>query len=364
MRERVCELRVPRDHPVMSQPFRWGILGTGNIAGQFARDVAALPDHEIAAVASRDMDRAKAFCAALCRDWQGAPLPGQPRALGSYFDLLKKDDLEAVYVAFPNHLHAEWTIRSLDASRHVLCEKPLAVSPRDGRAMFGAARQAGRTLIEAFMYRTHPQTKAIVAAVKSGEIGRLTHIRTSFCFRLRNTAGNIRLDPALGGGALMDVGCYCIDFTNLLADSPVREVRATRRMHESGVDMMTSAVLDYENGVQATFTCGMDAQSDNTAVISGTEGYITVAWPWKPTPETAGFTIARGIPPRQDLKPGEKAIALPPVFVEAPADVPLFALEARAFAATCRGDVEPFVTEAQSLATLAVLGRISASRPA
>lgn len=341
----------------MSDTFRWGILGTGNIAGQFARDLAALPYHEIVAVASRSADRASAFCRVLelCRDRKGA----HPAcAITDYNQLLADPLLDAVYISLPNSLHAEWSIKALQAGRHVLCEKPLAMSSAEGQAMFTAARKADRLLIEAFMYRCHPQTHKILDTVRRGEIGRLTHIRTSFCFRLRNTAGNIRLDPALGGGALMDVGCYCIDFSNMLAGSPVREVHATRRLPESGVDMMTSAVLGYENGVQATFTCGMDAQSDNAAVISGTEGYITVKWPWKPTSETAGFTISRGIPPRQDLKPGEKPTAPPPVFVEAPADLPLFAMEARAFAAACRGEAAPFMTQAESRANLDLLGRI------
>ena len=213
-------------------------------------------------------------------------------------------------------------------------------------------------LIEAFMYRAHPQTQKLVETLRRGEIGRLTHIRTSFCFHVRNTAGNIRLDPALGGGALMDVGCYCISLSNLLAGAALRGVQAASRQHDSGVDMMSSAVLEYENGVQATFTCGMDGQSDNSAVISGTEGYLTVAWPWKPTNETAGFTVARGVPPKQDLKARERVTTPPPVFVEAPADLPLYALEARAFAAACRGEATPFVTEAESLATADVLERI------
>ena len=348
----------------MADRFRWGILGTGNIARQFARDLAALPDCEIAAVASRSVEKAASFCDMLWADRQGAgrgagrETAAQPRALGSYATLLDERDLDAIYLSLPNNLHCEWTIRALEAGHHILCEKPLAMDVAEARQMFAAAHKAGRTLIEAFMYRCHPQTHKLLETVRRGEIGRVTHIRTSFCFHLRNTTGNIRLDPALGGGALLDVGCYCVNFSNLVAGAPVRAVHAASRRHESGVDMMTSALLEYEHGVQATFTCGMDAQSDNSAVISGTEGYITIAWPWKPTSATAGFTIARGIPPKQDLRPGEEAAAPPTLFVEAPADLPLYALEARAFVAACRGEAEPFVTEAESLATAEVLERI------
>ena len=332
----------------MPQVFRWGILGTGNIARQFARDLVGVADHEIVAVGSRSRAQADAFC----REHGGRAIEGYDPFIG--------EKLDAIYLTLPNTLHAEWTIKALAAGRHVLCEKPLAMSAAEGREMFRAARAAKRVLNEAFMYRCHPQTQQLLEIVRRGEIGRITHIRTSFCFHLRNTAGNIRLDPALGGGALMDVGCYCVSFSNLVAAAAVRVVHATSRRHESGVDIMTSGLLEYENGVQAAFTCGMDAQSDNTALISGTEGYITVAWPWKPTNATAGFTIARGIPPKQDLKWGQNASAPPPRFVEAPADLPLYALEARAFAAACRGEAEPFVTEAESLGTAQVLDQIRA----
>lgn len=333
----------------MSRPFRWAILGTGNIARQFARDVVVLPDHQIAAVASRSIQRARAFCDALGLS--------RERALEGYEAVLEDRSIDAIYVSLPNSLHHEWTIRGLEAGRHVLCEKPLAMSLAEARQMFEAARRADRLLVEAFMYRCHPQTARLVEAVRSGAIGRLTHIRTSFAFHLRNTAGNIRFEKRLGGGALMDVGCYCISFSNLLAGARVSRAGAVSRTTtdsgegaEAGVDVMTSGLLQYENGVQATFTCGMDAQSDNAAVISGTGGYITVPWPWKPTNATAGFTISRGIPPRQELAPGQKALAPAPAVVEAPSDVPLYALEARAFAAACRGEAEPFMTAAESLA--------------
>ena len=204
------------------------------------------------------------------------------------------------------------------------------------------------------MYRCHPQTTAIVEAVRRGEIGRLTHVRTSFAFHVRNTEHNVRFEPAMAGGALMDVGCYCLDFSRLLADAPLKSLSAVRRMHDGGVDIMTSGLIEYENGVQATFTCGMDAQSDNGAIISGSDGYIAVGWPWKPNNETAGFTVHGGVPPRQDLGPGQKPVAPPPRRVEARSDVPLFALEARAFAAACHGE-SAFMPREATLANAAAL---------
>ena len=336
----------------MSDRFRWGILGTGNIAGQFARDLKSLPGHELVSVASRDPSRAAKFCA----DHGGD-------AAESYDALLDDVGLDGIYLSLPNTLHAEWTIKALKAGHNVLCEKPLATSLAEAESMFAAAKKAKKTLIEAFMYRCHPQTKAVVAAVRRGNIGDLRTIKTSFAFRVRNTSGNIRFDPALAGGALMDVGCYCLNFSMLLADAPLRSAHAASRVHESGVDVATSGVLDFDNGVLATFACAMDAQDHNAATISGSEGYITVAVPWKPNNDAAGYTLCRGVPPRQDAKPGETPTAPPPEFVATPADFPLYALEARAFAATVRGKAEPFMPEIDSLTLAAALERLRSPTP-
>ena len=318
------------------QGFRWGVLGTGNIARQFCGDLRSLPGHELTAVASRDAGRAAAFC----RDFGG-------EAVGGYDALLGRDDLDGVYVSLPNAMHEEWAVKLLDAGHAVLCEKPLATDADAAGRMFAAADRAGRPLVEAFMYRCHPQTKAVVEAVRGGAIGELRSIRAGFCYRTTKTDGNVRFDPALAGGALMDVGCYCLDAAALLADSPVTTIHAVRRTHDRGVDVAASGVVGFENGVQATFACAMDTPADNALVACGTGGYLTVAVPWKPRGD-AGYTVHRGTPPRQDLEPGQKAVAPPPQFTATPADLPLYALEADAFARHVRGEKEAFMPHEDS----------------
>ena len=333
----------------MSDRFRWGILGTGNIARQFARDVAALPSHEIATVASRDPSKAAAFC----DEFGGSAADG-------YDALLDDIGLDGVYLSLPNTLHAEWSVKALKAGHHVLCEKPLATSHEEARRMFDAAAKAKRTLVEAFMYRCHPQTKAVVAAVRDGRVGRLTAIHASFIYRTNTIGGNIRFDPSLAGGALMDVGCYCLDLAMLLADSPVRSAHAAGRRHERGVDVMTSGLVEFENGVHATFTCGMDTTTDNVALVSGTDGYLSIAVPWKPL-TNPGYTLGRGTPPKQDLSPGQKAVTPPPEFAPTPASLPLYALEAEAFARAASGQAEPFMPAEHSLRLAALLERLKPS---
>ena len=323
----------------MATPFRWGILGCGNIARQFVNDVKDLPGHTIQSVASRSGEKAMAL-GKLC----------DATPIDSYADLLDDPSLDAIYVALPNSLHADWTIRSLKAGFHVLCEKPLATSASEAEKMFDAAAKHKKVLIEAFMYRCHPQTAAILEAVRGGAIGKVRHILTRFCFRVTKTEGNIRFDSDLAGGALMDVGVYCLDFARQIAGSEAKHVLSAQRRHESGVDVATSGTIEFDNGIHASFTCAMDAQTDNSLVISGTDGYLVCDWPWKPKPETSGYTIHGGIPPKQDVGTDQKPVAPPPQRVDVPVTLPLYALEAKAFAAACRGEAEPFMSRQDSIA--------------
>lgn len=334
----------------MSDRFRWGVLGTGNIASQFAADLAALPRHELACAGSRSLATAAAFC----DRFGGAPL-------GSYDAVLERSGLDAVYISLPNTMHARWSIKALSAGHPVLCEKPLAVSRGEAGSMFAAARKADRLLVEAFMYRCHPQTLGVLEAIRRGDIGRVTHVRTSFLYRTNKIEGNIRFDREMAGGALMDVGCYCLDFSMFVGGAGIERLHVVRREHERGVDVMSSGVAELSNGVHASFVCGMDTHSDNTARISGTEGYIQVSVPWKPRNDTAGYTLARGTPPRQDLAPGQKALAPPPESIPTPSPLPVYALEAEAFARAVRGEAEPFMAEQDSLRLAAALevGRVS-----
>jgi predicted dehydrogenase len=332
----------------MAEPrrLRLGILGTGNIARQFSSGVRSSDRCELTAVGSRTRAAAKVFATAF----------EVPRTHGDYEALLNDPDVQAIYVALPNSMHHEWTIKALRAGKHVLCEKPLAVTERQGREMFEAARLGGRVLVEAFMYVSHPQTAAVLKAVRDGVIGQLRLIRTSFCYRTTRLDGNIRFDASLCGGALMDVGCYCTHFARLLAGQEPMQVAAFATLHEAtGVDVATSGAMRFASGVLATFSCGMTTQCDNTAHICGTDGYIQIAWPWKPSRQTAGYTIAHSVPPRQDrgistAQPGQA------VSLQTPGD--LYALEADDFAAAVLDGAPPRLTEPDTLGNLRVLDEI------
>jgi D-xylose 1-dehydrogenase (NADP+, D-xylono-1,5-lactone-forming) len=337
----------------MSTRFRWGIMGTGNIAKQFAAGVNASELSALQAVGSRTHEAATKFAT----DFQ------VPVSHGSYDELIRDPRVEAIYISMPNTLHYEWTIKALVAGKHVLCEKPLACTSNEATEMYATAMTRGLTLVEAFMYRAHPQTQAVLDTIASGAIGNVKLIRTSFCYRVRQWEGNVRFDPTLAGGALMDVGCYCIDFSNLIAgDAPV-EVRAVSKKHQSGVDEQTSVVMKYGNGITAEFTCGMMVQQDNTASICGEEGYITIGWPWKPSPGNAKFDICHSIPPRQDASQnvGQKVGPPPRQTIDVPVTKPLYAIEADAFARVVRKEIPSFVTPNQSIATAKILEQIRKS---
>src|SRR5438128_515174 len=210
----------------MTRPLRWAILGTGNIARQFAAGLAASESSVLTAVGSRSRESADAFAKNARAD----------AAVGLYNDVLRRDDVDAVYVSLPNNLHHEWTIRALRAGKHVLCEKPFALTASQSKEMFDAARKAGKVLVEAFMYRSHPLTHEVIDSLRGGEIGELKMIRTSFCYRTQRIEGNVRFDKKLGGGGLMDVGCYCINLSRLLAGEEPVEIHASAHLHERGVD--------------------------------------------------------------------------------------------------------------------------------
>ena len=327
----------------MPDQLRWGILGTGNIARQFAEGLRSSRRCAIAAVGSRAAATAGAFAEAY----------GGPRAYGSYDELLADQNVQAVYNSLPNNLHHDWTIAALRAGKHVLCEKPFAMNRREAQEMFDVARHTRRLLVEAFMYRSHPLTAAVVQTVRSGAIGEVRVIRTSFCYRTTRIAGNVRFARELGGGALMDVGCYCINFSRFIAGAEPTTVFAAARKHPTGVDDVVIASMDFPGDVLASFTAGMGVQADNTAYICGTEGYIEVPVPWKPPVNGAVYTIARGTPPRQDKPPPSKVPPRERRSVDA--NVDLYGLEADDFAATVLDGKPPVVTEADTLGNMAVL---------
>jgi xylose dehydrogenase (NAD/NADP) len=246
---------------------RFGILSTAKINGLVLAGAAESELVEIAAVASRDVARAEDY----------AREHGIPRAYGSYDELLADPDLDAVYLSLPNSLHVEWSIRALEAGKHVLCEKPLSRRPDDVERAFDVADRTGLLLTEAFMYRHNPQTARLKEFVDSGAIGPLRAVRAAFSFTLSDRA-NIRLSSDLDGGALMDVGCYCVSGSRLLAGEPERVFGAAST--ESGVDVVFAGTMSFQGDVVAQFDCGLRLPLRDELEVIGTEGSIFLDDPW------------------------------------------------------------------------------------
>ncbi len=333
----------------MTKRLRWGILGTGNIARQFAAGLRTSKRGELAAVGSRAADTAGAFAAS----------HSVPRSYDTYDALLRDGQIDVVYNSLPNSLHHEWTIAALNAGKHVLCEKPFAVSEEQSREMFDVARRRGLRVMEAFMYRSHPLMLAVVEAVHKGEIGDVRLIRTSFCYNTKKIDGNVRFDASLAGGALMDIGCYCINFSRLFAGAEPTRVAAVAKTHASAVDELTIGTLHFPGDVMATFSCGMNLHADNTASICGSEGYIDIPVPWKPPADNAVFHIAKSTPPRMDNPDSKSKPAPPPRETRSfSAGGDLYGIEADAFAATILDNAPPTITEADTLGNMRVLDAI------
>ena len=290
-------------------PLRWGILGTGMIAGRFAADLPLSQRGILTAVASRSLESATAFT----KLHGGSPVAG-------YDALLSRDDVDAVYISLPNTLHHEWTLAALDAGKHVLCEKPMALSEAEAVEMFDRAEATNRLLIEAFMYRAHPQTRLLREIIADGAIGEIRLIRTNFTFHREASTTDARFQPGPGGGGIMDVGCYCVDFTRTLLSQEPDRVQSLLHRHEFGVDDYAAGLLGFPGGQLATFTCGMTVVSDQTAHIAGTEGRIEIVRFWQ---GKEGFSLI-------DPQGREKKY-------EVEEERPIYAIEADAFAEVVGG---------------------------
>ncbi|MGQ9598910.1 MAG: Gfo/Idh/MocA family protein [Anaerolineae bacterium] len=251
---------------------RWGVLSTANIGR--AAVIPALQRSRngvVLAVASRDKEKARVF----------AEQQRIPRAYGSYEALLADEEIDAVYIPLPNSLHREWTIKAAEAGKHILCEKPLALTAAECAEMDTAARQNGVRLMEAFMYRFHPQTEKVLELVQAGAIGEPRLIYAVFTFRLTNRA-NIRLRPELGGGSLMDVGCYCINISRTIAQAEPIEVQAYANWGETGVDEEMAGTLRFANGLLAQFSCGLTLERREIYQVAGPDGHLEVAQAFLP----------------------------------------------------------------------------------
>jgi xylose dehydrogenase (NAD/NADP) len=254
---------------VMTSPsrVRFGIVGVGRITrDQFVPALLTAERAVLQAAASRDIHRAEAL--------------GPRQAYDSYSALLRDPDVDAVYVATHNGLHKELVLEALRCGKHVLCEKPLGCTAEECEAMVATAAATQRLLVEAFMYRHHPQITRAQEVLQEGVIGELVVVKAAFHFRLTRT-DDVRLRPEWGGGALLDVGCYCVNFARLfLGDSP-RDVHAWAIMDRAhGVDTSVDAVLEYGSGKHAGLSCGFDGGLYQRAVLIGTDGVLDLSEPF------------------------------------------------------------------------------------
>lgn len=258
-----------------SSPVRWGILSTANIGRAVIPAAQAARNADVVAVASRDHERAREFASEL----------SIPIALSSYEALLEADNVDAVYIPLPNSMHREWSIRAAEAGKHVLCEKPLALNADECAEMAEAAAENGVLLMEAFMYRFHPRTEKVIELVQSGAIGPLHSLTGSFTFPLAR-AEDIRLQPELGGGSLMDVGCYCVSAARTLAKTEPAEVQAAATWSDTGVDQQMAGTLRFENGLLAQFECALTLPRRQRYEAVGSDGYLTVESAFRPYGES------------------------------------------------------------------------------
>lgn len=267
-------------------PLRFGILGAANIARLFAAGCAPSSRVKIVALASRGQDKADAMAAEL----------GIPRALGSYEALLADPEIDAVYLPLPNSLHAEWAIKALEAKKHVLCEKPLAMDATEARAMFAAADRNGVILREAYPYMAQQQTLMLRRLIAEGAIGAPRLIRSTFSVMFKDPA-NIRLSPTLGGGALYDAGSYAVSLVRLVAGKRPLRVQATSQTDANGVDITTLANIEFPDGLLAQAACSFAAAYHRSASVSGENGIIETNYlNHPPMGGPAVLQIRRGLP--------------------------------------------------------------------
>lgn len=311
------------------EQIRWGILGTGRIAGKFAAELPSSRTGRLVATASRTRESAEAFA----RTHGGEGIAG-------YEALLSRADVDAVYLSLPNALHREWSIAALEAGKAVLCEKPMALDATEAEEMFACAERCGGLLMEAFMYRAHPQTRRLFEIVAGGAIGEPRLIRSNFTFCREASPADARFQEGPGGGSLMDVGCYCVDFTRSLLGTEPDRIECLIHRHETGVDDYAAGLLGFASGALATFTCGMTVVSDQTAHIAGTEGRIEIPRFWQ---AKEGFSL---------ISPGGRVEHHE---VEEPR--PIYAVEADAFARVLRGGTN-WNPPANTLGNLRVLERL------
>jgi predicted dehydrogenase len=266
------------------KPVIWGIMPVSGIfMGRVQSPLRRSKLVTLGCIASRSVERARS----------AANAAGIPRAYGSYEELLSDKDVEAVYISLPNNLHAEWVIKAIDAGKHVLCEKPFALNAAQAEECLNHAQKKGVLAMESFMYRFHPQWQHACELVRLGEIGEIRSVSISFFYSNRDP-NNIRNNLALGGGALMDIGCYAVSCARLLLNKePKRVVAAAIRDEQFGTDSQFSGILDFETS-KCTFTVGTQAHLFQRVLVGGTSGCVEFPIPFNPPPDISSHLIVTG----------------------------------------------------------------------
>ena len=319
---------------IQGDPVRWGVLGAAKIGVRAVLPaVAEAGNARLVAVASRDEARGQALAA----DYPDA------RALGSYEALLADDAVEAVYIPLPNSMHAEWTIRALEAGKHVLCEKPLGVNADEVRRIRAASERAGRLVMEAFMYRFHPQIRWTLEQLAAGRIGAVRLVRSAFVFDLHSRPNDIRLQGTLGGGSLMDVGCYPLNFCRAVFSAAPREIAARVVVPPgSAVELAMGAALDFGEGRLGMIDSSFMLPREFFAEVVGERGRIFLPGPYTPG---RAETVVRVVVGDETV---ERHFA----------GIDQYTLEVESFSANIRQGTAPFISLADSLEQAESIERI------
>jgi len=300
---------------------RWGVLGAARINQHVLEGAALAEGTSFVAIAARDRDRAQ----------EQADTFDIGTVYGSYDELLADPGVEAVYIPLPNGLHVEWSVRALEAGKHVLCEKPLARTEAEARRAFATARSADRLLMEAFMWRHTPQTRKLSELLAEGVVGKLRIVRATFGFKLDREV-DVRLSRELDGGALMDVGCYCVSAARLVAGEPVH-VRAEQVVGGDGVDVRLVATMRFAEDVLGVMDCALDAAIGHRVTITGEDGELVLEDPFH----------ARNPGIRHDGQ-----------LIEIPSANP-YAMQFENFSAAVRGEAEPLLGGRDAVAQAAAI---------
>jgi xylose dehydrogenase (NAD/NADP) len=315
------------------RPLRWGILSTARINDEVIPELEASPEAELVAVASRDPARARAYA----RDHE------IPAGYGSYDELLADGEIDCVYISVPNHGHVPLSAQALRAGKHVLCEKPLAISGAEAASLFEVARSSDRLIMEAFMYRHHDKTRRLAELVRDGALGEILVMRAWFHFRAEDITHDIRFRADLAGGSLRDVGCYCTSLLLLLMDEEPASVAGEGRLASSGVDEAFAGLMRFSSGALGVFDCGMVSDLNVGISVLGTRGRAEVEMPW----------YAHDAPHHIRVERAGRSEEIPASSDNA------YRLEIENFCAAVRGQAERTMGPEETLRNLSVMDRLA-----